>query len=75
MIRSLLFRQGSIVSRELTVRSLKHYNIRHDYILFNMPKGPRILINDKKQDGIETAFAINITRNSPLNVPDRYFEI
>lgn len=61
--------------KEITIRSLKHYDIRYDYLLFNMPKGPRILINDRKPDGTKTSYALNLTRNSPLNVPEKYFEI
>jgi hypothetical protein len=61
--------------KDFTVKSLKHYNIRYDYLLFNLPRGPRILVNDKKVDGTETAYAINILRNSGLSIPDRYYKI
>ena len=63
------------IFRGFTIKSLKHYGIRYDFLLLGMPKGPRILINDKKADGTETAFALNLVRNSPLNVPGKYFKI
>ena len=34
----------------------------HD-IIFNLPVGPRIVINDRKPDGSKTAHAVNLKRN------------
>ena len=54
--------------RTQTVRFLEKYGIRYDYILFGMPTGERVLINDKKPSGLITAFAINVVRNEGINV-------
>ena len=49
--------------KELTIKSLKKYKIKYHQIIFNLPKGERILINDIKPKGLKTAIAINIKRN------------
>ena len=38
-------------------------NIRYDYILTDIPVGERILINDKKPSGLNTAIAKNLNRD------------
>lgn len=47
---------------------LHAHGIRYDKILFNMPVGERILVNDKKPSGLLTAYAINKDRNASLNL-------
>ena len=50
--------------KKITIESLKKYNIRYDYIIFNLPKGERILINDiKPRENLKTAICINIKRD------------
>lgn len=49
--------------KELTIKSLKQYNIKYDKIIFNLPVGERILINDIKPKGLKTAIAVNTTRD------------
>lgn len=50
--------------KNLTLHSLKKHKIRYDYIIFNLPKGERILINDiKPKENLKTAICINIKRN------------
>jgi len=49
-----------------TISFLKKNKIRYDYILFNMPVGERILINDIKPRGLLTAHSYNINRNEGL---------
>lgn len=71
----IIISSRSDVFRELTIRSLEHYNIRYDHVILNMPKGPRIIVNDTKVDGTDTAYAINLTRNSPFAIPDKYYKI
>lgn len=41
-------------------------NLRFDHIIYNLPTGPRFLINDKKPDGTLTAFSTNLVRNKGL---------
>lgn len=51
-----------------TIKFLKQNKIRYDHIIFNIPFGERILINDKKESGLITAYAINKERNSPFDI-------
>ena len=41
-------------------------NIRYDIVLYNMPTGERILINDIKPRGLITAKALNVARDEGL---------
>ncbi len=49
--------------REGTICFLKEQEIRYDDILFEMPYGERIVVNDKKPSGLQTAVAINLERD------------
>jgi FMN phosphatase YigB (HAD superfamily) len=57
--------------RELTESFLRKYDIRYDDILYNAPYGERILVNDKKPSGLETAIAINTERDEVME--DKFF--
>ncbi len=48
---------------------LKENKIRYDNILTDMPMGERILINDIKPSGLQTAYAVNKIRDKKLDVP------
>lgn len=50
-------------AEELTETFLKEFDIRYDEIIYNMPYGERILINDMKPSGLKTALAINTKRD------------
>ena len=49
--------------RDITEKFLKSNNIRYDHIIFDAPTGERILINDDKPSGLQTAFAIKLKRD------------
>jgi len=49
--------------RELTETFLEQHGIRYDAILYDLPYGERILLNDRKESGLETAIAVNKERN------------
>ena len=49
--------------REETLLFLKENGIRYDEILFNIPYGERIVVNDKKPSGLATAVAFNLGRD------------
>lgn len=49
--------------RDMTVAFLEKHNIRYDGIMFAMPMGERILVNDAKPKGLNTAVAINTKRD------------
>lgn len=49
--------------RKITIEFLKKHAIRYNEILFGMPLGERIVINDRKLSGIDMAIAFNVERN------------
>lgn len=49
--------------REETLRFLKENGIHYDEILFGMPMGERILVNDRKPSGLDMAMAVNLDRD------------
>lgn len=49
--------------KEMTLSFLKDNGIRYDEILFNIPMGERIVVNDRKPSGIDMAVAINTSRD------------
>lgn len=55
--------------RENTIKFLNDETVRYDEILFNMPVGERIIVNDRKPSGLETAVAVNVVRDI-FNLPD-----
>lgn len=59
----LIFTSRTEEYREQTVNFLKEHGIRYDNILFNMPMGERIVVNDRKPSGLDMAFAVNLERD------------
>lgn len=53
-------------AKEKTEKFLKDNGIRYNEIIFEMPMGERILINDDKPSGLKCAYAINPERNQGL---------
>ncbi len=49
-------------------RFLQAHNLRYDYLLSDIPVGERILVNDKKPSGLNTAYAINKDRDAKFNI-------
>ncbi len=47
---------------------LQKHNVRYDTIIFDAPKGERILVNDTKPDGLVCAYAINTIRDEFPNL-------
>ena len=50
--------------KEQTEEFLKENAVRYDEILFDLPYGERILLNDKKESGMITGIAVNKERDS-----------
>ena len=50
--------------RERTLKFLDSEGIRYDYALFGVPTGERILVNDEKPEGLQTAIAWNVKRDA-----------
>ncbi len=53
-------------ARKKTEKFLKDNGIRYNEILFEMPMGERILINDNKPSGLRCAYAVTPERNLGL---------
>lgn len=49
-----------------TLAFLRAEGIRFDHTLFGLPKGERIVINDCKPGGLNTAVAVNVARDAGL---------
>lgn len=49
--------------KQQTLEFLHRNNLRFDHIIFDIPHGERILINDRKPSGLNTAYCINQDRN------------
>lgn len=65
----IIFTSRTDEYKEMTIRFLEENDIRYDEILFNMPMGERIVVNDCKPSGLEMAVALNTVRNV-FNLPD-----
>ena len=50
--------------RNNIVKLMKDMGIQYDELIMGLPRGPRIVINDRKPDGSPTAFAVLTDRNS-----------
>jgi acid phosphatase class B len=51
--------------KQMTLDFLAEHEMRYDEILFNMPMGERIVVNDRKPSGLDMAIALNTTRDKP----------
>lgn len=47
-----------------TVTFLARHGVRYDRILFEMPMGERIVVNDRKPSGLDMAVALNMDRDA-----------
>ncbi len=65
----VIFTSRTDVYKAETLCFLEQNGIRYDEILFNMPMGERIVVNDRKPSGIEMAIAINCDRDR-LRLPE-----
>jgi hypothetical protein len=45
------------------LKLLEKENIRYNHVIFDLPRGERILVNDTKPLGLKTAIAWNLNRN------------
>ena len=61
--RIVLFTSRTEEYRQMTVDFLKTAGIRYDVILFGMPMGERIMVNDRKPSGLDMAVALNLDRD------------
>ncbi len=59
----IIFTSRTEEYKQMTLNFLAAHEIRYDEILFNMPMGERIIVNDRKPSGLDMSVAINIDRN------------
>lgn len=59
----IIFTSRTEEYRDITLDFLRENNIRYDEILFDMPMGERIVVNDRKPSGLDMAVAINVERD------------
>jgi len=52
--------------RKMTIEFLRKHNLRFDEIIFDLPTGERIVINDTKPKGLNTAISLNLHRDAGL---------
>lgn len=65
----IIFTSRTEEYRQMTVEFLREKQIRFDEILFNMPFGERIVVNDRKLSGLDMAIAVNVDRDE-FKVPE-----
>lgn len=59
----IIFTSRTEEYRQQTIDFLQQHGIRYDEILFGMPVGERILVNDRKPSGLDMAVALNVDRD------------
>jgi hypothetical protein len=52
--------------RASTERQLHEAGIFYDQLVMGLPTGPRVLVNDAKPDGMKTAHAVNLVRDTGI---------
>lgn len=60
----VLITSRNLMYKDITESFLRECQIRYDHIIYNAPFGERILVNDRKPSGLNTAAAVNIERDS-----------
>jgi len=45
---------------------LHETGIFYDQLVMGLPTGPRVLVNDAKPDGMKTAYAVNLVRDTGI---------
>lgn len=53
--------------QDSTLKFLDSQGLRYNHYIFDLPIGERILINDIKPSGLDTAIGINVERNLGLS--------
>ncbi len=53
---------------EKTERFLAENHIRYDHIIYDAPYGERLLFNDRKPSGLQTAYAVSPDRDAGIDL-------
>ena len=59
----IIFTSRTDAYKDMTLGLLEENRIRYNEILFNMPMGERIVVNDRKPSGLPMAVALNCQRD------------
>ena len=62
----LILTARNVEVKDATVKFLRENGIRFDKIIFDIPTGERILLNDDKPTGLKTSYAVNLKRDGGL---------
>jgi ribonucleotide monophosphatase NagD (HAD superfamily) len=54
--------------RKKLEKFLKQNKIRFDQVIYDLPYGERILVNDRKSSGLKTAYAVNKCRDARFEI-------
>lgn len=54
--------------KEITEEFLKDNNVKYDHIIYEVPYGERILMNDDKPSGLKMGYSIACTRDENMDV-------
>lgn len=61
--------------KERTLSFLSENNIRYNYIIFGLPYGERVIVNDKKPSGLKVSLAVDLERDKgdypDINIDDK----
>lgn len=57
-------------NREITVKQLQEAGIFYDQLIMGIGRGPRVVVNDLKPNGIISAYSFNIVRDSGVKSID-----
>jgi hypothetical protein len=52
--------------KDKTENFLGLHNVKYDQIIYDLPYGERILINDNKKSGLITAYSVSLQRDSGI---------
>jgi hypothetical protein len=52
--------------RNRTIQALMKCGLRFDKLILDLPHGERLIVNDRKRSGLNTAIAINVERDAGL---------
>ena len=54
--------------KEMTEQFFQEHNISYQAIIYGLPYGERILVNDRKPSGLPVSFAVNTDRDKFMDV-------
>ena len=63
----IILTSRSVAFFDSTTSFLRACSLRYDHIIFDLPFGERILINDIKPTGLKTSYALNLIRDTGLS--------